>query len=164
MIRPIVLWPHPILRKVSEPVTDEEMGTEPVKALVKDLIDTVQAAPGAGLSAVQIGVLKRVLVTNVDNEVKVYVNPFITKRGEKEEMREGCLSIPGIFGNVNRSTSISFTAFDEKGQKFASTLQGFVAQAFQHEYDHLNGKLYVDYWDAGAKDRLRAHLKKQRGG
>jgi len=152
-VRKILTAENPLLRKKSRKVT--RFG-QSLKELVQDMFDTMRAADGLGLAAPQIGVLQRVFVVEMPpqeddqgNEVEpakqyVLVNPeFIRLRGE-EEMEEGCLSVPGLRGLVKRATSVTIKGQDIHGRPVRYRAEGLLAQAFQHEYDHLEGILYLD--------------------
>lgn len=166
MVRTILIWPAKQLREKSEPMPAEALETELLHGLVTDLIDTMENAGGLGLSAVQIGVAKQVFVANLmHGNVRAFVNPIISSRSpEKEMMREGCLSLPGIYENVSRHIWVQVHSWNpETGQYVDERFQGLAAQIIQHEYDHLQGKLYVDRKDPGSKDRLRAHMRRHMG-
>ena len=152
-IKPILTAENPILRQKSKKVT---MFNESLQRLVDDLFDTLRSVPGVGLAAPQIGVLQRVYVVEIPaeydedgNEVEpvesyALINPeFVKMRGE-ELMEEGCLSIPGYRGRVKRATNVIIKAQDLKGKPVRWRAYDFLAQVFQHEYDHLDGILYVD--------------------
>ncbi|UCG61536.1 MAG: peptide deformylase [Candidatus Zixiibacteriota bacterium] len=160
--RPIVIFGDPVLREVSQPV--EEFNQE-VKDLVSDLTDTLKKARGLGLSAVQIGVLKRVFIVDlsaVDITAKpqVFINPEIIESDGETEYEEGCLSFPGIYQKITRASKIRVRALDLTGQPFELEVEGLAARAIQHEYDHLEGKLFIDYLSPLAKTMLKGRLKK----
>lgn len=152
-VRPIVTAENPLLRKKSKKVT--RFGTA-LEALVQDLFDTLDAAHGVGLAAPQIGVLQRVYVIEIPaeydeegNEVApaeryVLVNPEIVKMRGEEEMDEGCLSVPGYRGMVKRATDVTIKGQDVHGRPVRYRGQDLLAQAFQHELDHLDGVLFLD--------------------
>lgn len=152
-IRPIRIFPDSLLSKPSETITD--FG-EPLKALLKDLTDTLYHSPGVGLAAPQIGVLQRVSVIDIHrnfsktsssssrSDTMVLVNPSVIK-GEGEQIpREGCLSVPDWLAHVRRYKKIVVEAFDVEGKKKLITAEDFEALALQHEIDHLNGVLFLD--------------------
>jgi peptide deformylase len=160
--RPIVVYGDPVLREVSEPV--DEINQE-IKNLVSDLKDTVRKAKGLGLSAVQIGVLKRVFVVDltvvdVNETLRVYINPEIVNASGEVEYEEGCLSFPGIYQHISRPAKVTVRAIDLEGNRFENTVEGLAARAIQHEYDHLEGKLYIDYLSPISRTLLRGRLKK----
>lgn len=149
-IREIVTLPEPILRRKARPVKD--FGPE-LQVLIDDMIETMREAPGVGLAAPQINIPLRLFVAewgddeNEDAPKKTYVlvNPEI-KRISRETIVgvEGCLSIPGYMGEVERPTEVTLQAFNRRGQKMRVKAKGWLARIFQHEYDHLNGDLFID--------------------
>ena len=138
----IVKFGDPTLRKVSRPV--EEV-TPRIKTLLDDMTDTMRAAGGCGLAAVQVGVLRRVVVIEVEEgEVIELINPKIVAfSGEQEEV-EGCLSFPGNYGICKRPANVTVKAMDRNGKTFTLTGDGLLARAICHECDHLDGKIYTD--------------------
>ena len=147
----ILLYPHPILKKVCRPVAaiDPE-----ISALIGDLVDTMRAGPGSvGVAAPQIGVLLRVCVVDVsasrlgkenNHGLLAMVNPEIVQRGGCAVMREGCMSVPDYTGDVERATAITVCFLDETGAQREIEACGFEAVAIQHEMDHLDGVLFLD--------------------
>jgi peptide deformylase len=124
------------------------------RKLIDDLIDTVQAAPGAGLSAPQIGVPLRAIVTNVDDKIHVVLNPEIVEESEQVvEAEEGCLSIPGWYGPVKRKERVTVRGMGRTGKPIKIKSEGWEARAFQHEVDHLDGVLFIDRME----DRSKLH-------
>ena len=160
----IITIPDPLLRKVSEPVTS--LNTE-VKNLMDDMLETMYAAPGIGLAAVQIGVLKRIIVIDLskDGEKKdplFIVNPQITfKSDELISYEEGCLSIPNQFAEVKRPGSCKLKFLDYDGKKKEINAEGLLATCIQHEIDHLNGVLFIDHLSKLKKDLILKKTKKQ---
>ena len=131
-----------VLRKTSKPV---EAFDERLNTLITDMIETMKRADGAGLSAVQVGVLKRVFVVSTEAGIQEFVNPeIIETSGECPILEEGCLSVPGRYGKVIRPNQVVIKAQDKTGREFVKTYKGFEAQAMAHENDHLNGVLYID--------------------
>ena len=160
--RPIVIFGDPVLREVSQPV--DEINQE-VKDLVSDLTDTLKKARGLGLSAVQIGVLKRVFIVDlsavdITAKLQVFINPEIIESSGEAEYEEGCLSFPGIYQKITRASKIKVRALDLTGQPFELEAEGLAARAIQHEYDHLEGKLFIDYLSPLARTMLKGRLKK----
>ena len=170
-VRPILRLGHPCLRQVAAPVT--EFATPELKALVADMLDTMRANDGAGLAAIQIGVLLRVVVFEVELgenprypeaggvPLTVLVNPEIEPLGNDRALGwEGCLSVPGMRGVVPRYTRLRYRGFDELGQRIDRTVDGFHARVVQHECDHLDGILYPqrieDMTSFGFQDELVA--------
>ena len=131
-----------VLRKTSKPVTEFD---DRLNVLITDMIDTMKRADGAGLSAVQVGVLKRVFVVSTEAGVQEFINPEILETsGECPILEEGCLSVPGRYGKVMRPNVVVIKAQDKTGKEFVKTYKGFEAKAMAHENDHLNGVLYID--------------------
>lgn len=132
----------PILRKTSRPVTEI---TPRIRELLDDMIETMHRADGCGLAAVQVGVLRRVVVVEVnEGEIFEMINPrIIAKEGEQQEI-EGCLSLPGKQGITRRPMRVTVEATNRNGELYTATGEGLLARAFCHELDHLDGKLYVD--------------------
>jgi len=152
-VRTILRLGDPRLREVAAPVT--EFDTPELHELVRDLLETMEAAEGAGLAAVQIGVPKRVVIFGVDYSPRypkadpvpftVLVNPEITPLGDEREAGwEGCLSVPGMRGLVSRPARIRYRGRDQFGRPIDRTVDGFHARVVQHECDHLDGKVYLD--------------------
>ncbi len=161
--RQIVKYGDPVLREVSEAI--ESVNSE-IKDLVSDLIDTLKEASGLGLAAVQIGVLLRLFIidmTAIDPTaaLKVYINPDILEMSEEQiELEEGCLSFPGIYQNITRPVRVKVRATDIDGNVFEEELDGMPARTVQHEYDHIEGKLFIDHLTPLAKTMLKGQLKK----
>jgi peptide deformylase len=158
----ILEYPDPRLRERALPVTafDEALGR-----LVDDMLATMYAAPGIGLSATQVNVRRRLLVIDISekhDEPLVFVNPEILSREGTEKSEEGCLSVPGIFDQVERAAKIRVRAQDRTGASFERDLEGMLAVCVQHEMDHLDGKLFVDYLSDIKRERIRKKLDKER--
>ena len=137
--------PDPRLRTVAKPV---EQFDEQLAQLVDDMIETMYDAKGIGLAATQVNVHRRLLVLDVSeaqDTPREYINPEITETVGTETCEEGCLSVPGIYADVSRAESVRVKAFDRHGEPFEETLDGMHAVCLQHEMDHLQGKLFVDY-------------------
>lgn len=130
-----------ILRKVSKPV---KVITPNVKIVIKDMIDTMYNADGVGLAAVQVGILKRIFVIDVGEGPIALINPEIVEKRGEQSGTEGCLSVPGKSGQVVRPEYVKIKAVNLDGEEFSMEGEGLFARAVCHEYDHLNGKLYVD--------------------
>ena len=160
----IITLPDPLLRKVSAPVTSVD--TE-VKNLMDDMLETMYAAPGIGLAAVQVGVLKRIIVIDLSKEGEkkdplFIVNPQITfKSDELISYEEGCLSIPNQFAEVKRPSSCKVNFLDYNGKKREINADGLLATCIQHEVDHLNGVLFIDHLSKLKKDLILKRTKKQ---
>ena len=157
----ILEFPDPRLRKVAEPVNEVDSR---IKTLIDDMFETMYAAPGIGLAATQVDVHERVIVMDIsDNQQapRVFINPTIVVLDETlGEYDEGCLSVPGFYETVNRPTRIAVTALNQEGETFTEELQGLMAICLQHEIDHLEGKLFVDYLSPLKRQRIRGKLEK----
>lgn len=140
-IRNIIQIGDPTLRKKSFPVTD--FG-EKTHQLIDDMKETLIKAEGAGLAAPQVGVLRRIFIVMVEGAYFECINPIIVEKSGKQVGDEGCLSVKGKFGTVERPNKVTVQAFDRFGKPFTVKAQGFLARAFCHEYDHLDGIIYVD--------------------
>lgn len=145
-LRNIRLDTDPILRKKSRKV---EIVDDKIKQLVEDMFETMYHSNGVGLAAVQVGVLKQVIVIDVseideDNEKYVLINPEIVKESGEQIVDEGCLSFPHLFGKVRRPCKVTVRALDENGKKQEIKASGLLAQAISHEVDHLNGIVFID--------------------
>lgn len=159
---PILEYPDPRLRERALPVTtfDEALGR-----LVDDMLETMYAAPGIGLSATQVNVNRRLLVIDVSerhDEPLVVVNPEILVREGTAKTEEGCLSVPGIFDQIERAAKVRVRAQDRAGAWFERDFEGMLAVCLQHEMDHLDGRLFVDYLSDLKRDRIRKKLDKDR--
>jgi len=159
----ILEFPDPRLRTRAAPVAAVD---ESVRKLIDDMLETMYAAPGIGLAATQVNVHKRVLVADVSQEQDqplAFVNPEIIEREGKTEAEEGCLSVPGIFDKLNaRSARVVVRALDRDGKPFEMEAEGLLAVCIQHEMDHLEGKLFVDYLSELKRTRIRKKLEKER--
>jgi peptide deformylase len=161
-LRPILEFPDPRLRTRAQPVTrfDAALG-----ALIDDLLETMYAAPGIGLAATQVDVHQRVLVIDVSkehNEPLTLINPVILAREGEASTEEGCLSVPGIFDDVKRAAKVRVRSHDRKGREHEREYQDILAVCIQHEMDHLEGKLFVDYLSDLKRERIRKKLEKER--
>ena len=159
---PILEFPDPRLRKVASPVTVFDAKLE---VLVEDMFETMYDSQGIGLAATQIDVHKRMLVIDVSESKDsplVFINPsFEVIEDEYSEFDEGCLSVPGFYETVARPKGIKVRAQDLKGEKFEIQAEGILATCIQHEIDHLDGKLFVDYISALKRQRIRSKLEKE---
>jgi peptide deformylase len=159
---PILEFPDPRLRTRAQPVPSVDAA---VRALIDDMLETMYAAPGIGLAATQVNVHQRVLVIDVSearNQPLALVNPQIIARDGLEETEEGCLSVPGVYDVVKRAESIRVRALDRQGQQLEFDADGLLAVCIQHEIDHLEGKLFVDYLSDLKRTRIRKKLEKER--
>jgi len=157
----ILEFPDPRLRTEAMPVAQVDAAT---RTLIDDMFETMSNAPGIGLAATQVNIHQRVLVIDISenqNEPQVFINPRVTVLDpELGEYDEGCLSVPGFYETVNRPRKVEVTALDRQGEPFTRELSGLLAICLQHEIDHLNGKLFVDYLSALKRQRIRKKLEK----
>jgi len=162
----ILEYPDPRLRTRATPVAHVD---DSVRELIDDLLETMYAAKGVGLAATQVNVHRRILVADVSEEKNaplVFVNPEILTRADVGTMQEGCLSVPGFFEDVDRAHKVRVRALGRDGQSFEMDAEGLLAVCVQHEIDHLEGKLFVDYLSELKRTRIRKKLEKdhrQRG-
>ena len=157
---PILVYPHPNLRKVARPV--EEV-TPNVVSLVDNMIHTMYAQNGIGLAAIQVDQPVRIVVMDVSeskDSPQVFINPEIEIISGSQISEEGCLSVPGFFEPVERAELIQVTALDRDGQQFTTEVDGLESVCIQHEVDHLNGKVFVDYLSRLKQSRIRKKLLK----
>ena len=157
----ILEYPDPRLRICAKPVTT--VNAE-IRALVTDMLDTMYDAPGIGLAATQVNIHKRVLVIDISeerNQPMCFINPEILSSEGEISYEEGCLSVPDVFESVSRAERIKVKALDENGGIIEHDLDGLLAICVQHEMDHLEGKLFVDYLSALKRDRLNKKLIKK---
>ena len=159
-IRPILLFPDDRLHRVAEPVGQV---TDEVKALVSDLAETMYAAPGIGLAATQVDVHQRVIVIDISetrDQLLVLIDPEIVRESGTTEFEEGCLSVPGIYDAVQRAERITVRALDREGRPFELNAEGLLAVCIQHEMDHLQGRVFVEYLSRLKQSRIVAKLRK----
>lgn len=157
----ILQYPDPRLNKPAERVEKIDAAT---RKLVDDLAETMYAAPGVGLAATQVDIHKQVLVIDVSedhSDLRVFINPEITRREGLAVNQEGCLSVPGIYDNVERAESVTVTALDRNGSRFTLNASGTLATCIQHEMDHLEGRVFVELLSELKQNRVRAKLKKR---
>ncbi|MAM88431.1 peptide deformylase [Allohahella sp. A8] len=158
----ILEFPDPRLRTIAKPVIEFD---EKLRKLVADMFETMYEAPGIGLAATQVNVHQRVVVIDVSEDHSqplVLINPSYTVlEGEPEEMQEGCLSVPGFYEGVTRIDHVLLKACDEFGKPYELEARGLLAVCIQHELDHLDGKLFVDYLSTVKRSRIRKKLEKQ---
>jgi peptide deformylase len=146
-VREILAEGHPTLRRVAKKVDPKEIREPLFQQLIDDMFETMYAAPGVGLAAPQVNVSKRLFVIDVhddEHEPAAVINPKLRRLGEEVELKEGCLSVPGIVGDIVRFGRAAVTGLDRNGQRIRIEGDGLLAQCLQHEVDHLNGRLYVD--------------------
>jgi peptide deformylase len=158
---PILHFPDPRLRTTARPVAAVDDG---VRTLVADMFETMYAAPGIGLAAVQVNVPKRVITIDVSedrSEPVALINPEILEIRGSISTEEGCLSVPGIYDLVDRAEWVRLRALDLEGEVYEREAEGLLAVCIQHEIDHLDGRLFVDYLSQLKRQRIRKKLEKQ---
>ncbi len=158
----ILEFPDPRLRTKAQPVT--EFGPD-LARLVADMFETMYEAPGIGLAATQVNVHRQLLVLDVSeekNQPHVFCNPRILAKDGIQTYQEGCLSVPGIFADVERANQVTVEAEDAAGKTFTLQADGLLAVCIQHEMDHLTGRLFVDYLSPLKREMVRKKLEKQR--
>jgi peptide deformylase len=157
----ILEFPDPRLRTCAQPV---EQVDDNLRRLIDDMFETMYAAPGIGLAATQVNVHQRLLVLDVSDEQNapmVFINPEITTlTDDQQSYEEGCLSVPGFHEKVERPARIHVKALDRNGKPFEMNAEGLLAVCLQHEIDHLDGKLFVDYVSRLKRERIRKKLEK----
>ncbi len=161
---PILQHPDPRLRQKAPPVT---VFDEALQRLIDDMFETMYDAPGVGLAATQVGVMQRLAVMDcaakdAPPEPVVLINPEIVDASERTDMEEGCLSVPDTNEKVPRFNRLKMRALGRDGKPFQIEAEGLLAQAIQHEIDHLDGKLYIDYLSSLKRERINRKLRKQR--
>lgn len=158
----ILEYPDPRLRTVARPVKAVD---DSLRALVNDMLETMYASNGIGLAATQVDIHRRLLVADISeqrSEPLVFINPEIVARDEIGTTQEGCLSLPGIFEDIERAQRIRVRALGRNGEPFEMEACGLLAVCVQHEMDHLDGKLFVDYLSELKRQRVRKKLEKDR--
>ncbi|MEZ5483722.1 MAG: peptide deformylase [Lysobacteraceae bacterium] len=158
----IIEFPDPRLRTKAAPI---EQVDDELRALIADMFDTMYDAPGIGLAATQVNVHRRFMVIDVSedkSEPRVFINPEILEHEGKQVCQEGCLSVPGIYADVTRAERIRVRAQDRNGETYEIDADGLLAVCIQHEMDHLDGKLFVDYLSPLKRQMVKKKLDKQR--
>lgn len=161
----ILEFPDPRLRTKARLVEPSEIGTPEFQTRLDDMFQTMYEAPGIGLAASQVDDHRRFMVMDISEEKTqplVFINPQIVKEDGHQVYQEGCLSVPGIFADVTRANVITVEALDRHGQPFTLEADGLLAICIQHEMDHLEGKLFVDYLSALKREMVRKKLEKAR--
>ena len=157
----ILQYPDPRLNARAERVEKIDAAT---RRLIDDMAETMYAAPGVGLAAIQVDVRKQIVLIDVSedrSDLRVFINPEITRREGVAVNQEGCLSVPGVYDNVERAESVTVTALDRNGSRFTLNASGMLATCIQHEMDHLEGKVFVEYLSELKQNRVRAKIKKR---
>ena len=158
---PILHYPDPRLHTVAKPVAVVD---DRIRKLIKDMAATMYAAPGIGLAATQVDVHERLLIIDISedrNQLLAFVNPEIIASSGEAEREEGCLSVPGIFEKVTRAERVTVRALNAQGEPFTLEAEGLLAVCIQHEIDHLDGKVFVEYLSRLKQQRIASKLKKQ---
>lgn len=153
--------PDSRLRETAQPI--ENITDKEFQNFIDDMFETMYEAPGVGLAATQVGVAKRIAVIDVSrekNQPLVLINPEIITRENIISFDEGCLSVPGHYDTVERANSVKIRAFDRHGKSYELEAEGLLAECIQHEIDHLNGKLYIDYLSSFKQSRIRHKVDK----
>jgi peptide deformylase len=159
---PILHFPDPRLRERARRV---EAVDETLQRTLDDLFETMYAAPGVGLAATQVGIARQVAVIDVSeekNEPRVFINPELLAREGSCDSEEGCLSVPGYYDAIQRAERVTVRALDRDGKSFELEAEGLLAICIQHEIDHLNGRLFIDYLSDLKRRRVRRQLEKAR--
>jgi peptide deformylase len=158
---PILHYPDPRLHTRAVPVARVD---DRIRQLIRDMADTMYAAPGIGLAATQVDVHERVIVLDVSedhSDLRAFINPVIVEAEGEAETEEGCLSVPGVFDRVTRAERVKVRALDAQGEPFVLEAEGLLAVCIQHEIDHLEGKVFVEYLSRLKQQRIAAKLRKQ---
>jgi peptide deformylase len=156
----ILQYPDERLHKIARKVAQVD---ETTRKQVRDMAETMYAAPGVGLAATQVDVHERIIVIDISetrNQLKVFINPEIIASSGVSDCEEGCLSVPGIYEKISRAEKVTVHALDENGDAFTVDAEGLLAVCIQHEMDHLIGKVFVEYLSQLKQTRIRAKLKK----
>jgi peptide deformylase len=152
----------PVLRKPTKPVTEF---TDELRRLIADMFETMYAAEGIGLAAPQVGRSERLAVVDVEGKKYTLINPEIVSRnGATDKAEEGCLSIPDIYGDVERPPEVTIRAFDENGNQYEASANALLGRCFQHEIDHLDGRLFIDYLSPLKRRAAMAKWEKEKEG
>jgi peptide deformylase len=161
----ILEFPDPRLRTIAKPVAEV---TDATRRIVADMFEIMYVAPGIGLAATQVNIHQQIIVMDISedkSDPQVFINPVITVLdAELESYDEGCLSVPGFYETVERPKGVKIEALDRNGETFVIETEGLLAVCIQHEVDHLNGKLFVDYLSNMKRQRIRQKLEKQHRG
>jgi peptide deformylase len=156
----ILQYPDPRLHKIAAPVARVD---DAIRRLIRDMAQTMYAAPGIGLAATQVDVHRRIIVIDVSpthDQLKVFINPELVESRGNADLEEGCLSVPGVYDKVARAQWIRVRALDAEGEPFELEAEGLLAVCIQHEMDHLLGKVFVDYLSRLKRTRILARMRK----
>ncbi|NMG14010.1 peptide deformylase [Aromatoleum bremense] len=158
---PILRYPDPRLHKRAAPVAVVD---DSIRQLVRDMAETMYEAPGVGLAATQVDVHKRVVVIDISEDrsvLRAFINPEILDKSGEQTCEEGCLSVPGVYEKVTRAERVKVRALDEHGEPFELEAEGLLAVCIQHEIDHLDGRVFVEYLSPLKLGRIKARLAKK---
>ena len=158
---PILHYPDPRLNKVATPVARVD---DRIRKLINDMAETMYAAPGIGLAATQVDVHERVIIIDMSDtrdSLQAFVNPEIIARSGEAETEEGCLSVPGVYDTVTRAERVTVRALNANGELFTLEAEGLLAVCIQHEIDHLEGRVFVEYLSRLKQQRIASKLRKQ---
>jgi len=158
---PILHFPDPRLHTVAKPVAEV---TDEIRQLVSDMAETMYAAPGIGLAATQVNFHQRIVVIDISEDksgLMAFINPEILEKSGEQVCEEGCLSVPGIYEKVTRAAQVKVRALNAKGERFELDAEGLLAVCIQHEIDHLDGKVFVEYLSALKQNRIKTKLAKR---
>lgn len=161
-ILPILIYPDDRLHTVATPVS---VVNDQIRRLIKDMAETMYAAPGIGLAATQVNVHKRIIImdtSDTNDQLQVFVNPEMVARSGDAVCEEGCLSVPGVFEMVRRAAQVTVQALDANGRRLTLEADGLLAVCIQHEIDHLDGKVFVEHLSRLKRNRIVSKLEKQR--
>ena len=156
----ILKYPDPRLHTVAKPVAEVN---DNIRQIIADMRDTMYASKGIGLAATQVNIHQQIVVMDLSeerNELRVFINAKITQQSGEQVYEEGCLSVPGVFDKVKRAAEITVEALDENGKPFTLHADGLLAVCIQHELDHLQGKVFVEYLSRLKQNRIVAKMKK----
>lgn len=157
----ILRYPDPRLHKVAAKVTQVD---DNIRKLIKDMAETMYAAPGIGLAATQVDVHKRLIVIDISetrDQLKVLINPQLLAASGEADCEEGCLSVPGVYEKVRRAERVKVSALDRNGQPFTLDAEGLLSVCIQHEMDHLEGRVFVEHLSRLKQQRIMTRLRKQ---
>ncbi len=158
---PVLRYPDPRLHVVAQPVRAVD---ENIRNLINDMAETMYAAPGIGLAATQVDVHVRLIIIDTSetrDRLQVFINPEIVATQGEADLEEGCLSVPGVYEKVRRAERVTVQALNDRGDRFTLEADGLLAVCVQHEIDHLNGKVFVEYLSRLKQQRLLAKIRKQ---
>lgn len=158
----ILQYPDERLHTLAAPVATV---TSAAKKLIRDMAETMYAAPGVGLAATQVDVHQQIIVLDISethDQLLVFINPELISSSGEVVREEGCLSVPGVYENVKRAERVTVRALNEQGESFTLEAEGLLATCVQHEMDHLKGRVFVEYLSQLKQSRLRAKIKKHR--